>query len=175
MLKALKKVCERLESGNLEYMVSGSLAVNAYTTPRMTRDIDLVISLQEEDVDHFVQLFAEDFYCDADEITKEVAKRGMFNLIDGQSGITIDFIVKKGSEYRNVEFKRRQRSTVYGFEISVVTAEDLIISKLDWIQVYQSDRQIADIENLLEDPSVDREYIKSWVEKLRLNTFDISL
>jgi hypothetical protein len=175
MLGALKKVCELLESENLEYMVSGSLAVNTYTTPRMTRDIDLVISLKEEDVERFVNLFKDGYYCDADEIKREVGRRGMFNLIENASGATIDFIIKKASDFRNLEFERKQLTTVYGFPMWVVTAEDLLLSKLDWIQVYQSDRQISDITNLLDDNSLDLDYIRFWVEKLRLKTFDLPL
>jgi hypothetical protein len=175
MLQALKKVCELLESENLEYMVSGSLAVNTYTTPRMTRDIDMVIALKEEDVERFVNLFKEGYYCDADEIKREVGRRGMFNLIENASGATIDFIIKKGSDFRNLEFERKQLTTVYGFPMWVVTAEDLLLSKLDWIQVYQSDRQISDITNLLDDNSLDLDYIRFWVEKLGLKTFDLPI
>jgi hypothetical protein len=175
MLDVLKRVCGKLESEELEYMVSGSLAVNAYTTPRMTRDIDVVVALKKENVERFVQIFKDDFYCDPDEIKKEVSRKGMFNLIDNQSGATIDFIVKKDSEYRNLEFGRKQRSNVYGFEIWVVTAEDLVLSKLEWIQVYQSDRQIGDIQHLLDDNALDIPYIRKWIEKLRLKTFDLPL
>lgn len=42
-LEVLKIVIKRLESANIHYMVSGSVAANFYTTPRMTRDIDIVI------------------------------------------------------------------------------------------------------------------------------------
>lgn len=156
-------------------MVSGSLAVNVYTTPRMTRDIDLVISLKEEDVPRFLELFAGRFYCDADDIRREVRKRGMFNLIDNHTGVTIDFIVKKENEYRNNEFDRRTDTLTYGFSMKVVTAEDLLLSKLDWIQVLQSDRQIGDILNLLDDNTLDLDYIRYWIEKLRLNKFDLPL
>jgi hypothetical protein len=34
---------KKLESADIPYMVSGSIAANFYTTPRMTRDIDIVI------------------------------------------------------------------------------------------------------------------------------------
>ncbi len=175
MLGALKKVCELLESENLEYMVSGSLAVNTYTTPRMTRDIDMVISLKEEDVERFVNLFKDGYYCDADEIKREVGRRGMFNLIDNASFTTIDFIVKRESEYRTLEFARRQRTDLYGFGMWVVTTEDLILSKLEWIQTIQSDRQIGDIINLLQSKNLDLAYLTFWIQKLRLKTFDLPL
>lgn len=156
-------------------MVSGSLAVNVYTTPRMTRDIDLIIAMKEEDVSRFLELFADRFYCDADDIRREVGRRGMFNLIDNHSGVTIDFIVKKETEFRDNEFARRADTLTYGFPMKVVTAEDLLLSKLDWIQVLRSDRQIGDILNLLDDNELDMDYIRFWIEKLKLKKFELPL
>ena len=173
MLNSLKKVCQKLETAHIPYMISGSLAVNAYTTPRMTRDIDIIISLKEEDVIGFLKAFETGFYQNELEIKQEVRRKGMFNLIDLESMTTIDFILKKDSAYRNLEFERRQKTTIYGFEIWIVAVEDLILSKLDWIQVYQSDRQLLDITNLLEVPNLDKKYLQHWIETLSLKTYDI--
>jgi hypothetical protein len=41
-----------------------------------------------------------------------------------------------------------------------VTIEDLIISKLEWIQVLQSEKQVGDIKALLENPELDMAYLK---------------
>ena len=43
ILELLEEVCNKLEEINIPYMLSGSLAMNVYTVPRMTRDIDIVI------------------------------------------------------------------------------------------------------------------------------------
>ena len=48
-LEILKSVTAKLDSARIPYMVTGSMAVNYYATPRMTRDIDLVVELSEED------------------------------------------------------------------------------------------------------------------------------
>lgn len=47
-------------------MVTGSMAANFYTVPRMTRDIDLVIELSEPDVDPVTRLFQLEYYIDRD-------------------------------------------------------------------------------------------------------------
>ena len=41
-LYVLKIVVGRLEAAGIPYMVTGSIAANFYTVPRMTRDIDIV-------------------------------------------------------------------------------------------------------------------------------------
>lgn len=46
----LKSVMSRLEAAGIPYMLTGSMAANFYATPRMTRDIDVVIELREAEV-----------------------------------------------------------------------------------------------------------------------------
>jgi hypothetical protein len=63
VLKLVERICNSLERKKISYMVSGGLAMNAYTVPRMTRDIDIVIELGLKDVDDFLEIFEHGFYC----------------------------------------------------------------------------------------------------------------
>ncbi|MEA3226837.1 MAG: hypothetical protein U9Q07_12880, partial [Planctomycetota bacterium] len=72
-LEVLKTVANSLEEVGINYMVSGSIAANYYTIPRMTRDIDIVIELEQEGIDKFVGLFEGDFYVDREMIANEVS------------------------------------------------------------------------------------------------------
>ncbi|MGF1532867.1 MAG: DUF6036 family nucleotidyltransferase [Bernardetiaceae bacterium] len=173
MIQLLEYITNTLESLELPYMLSGSIAMNTYTTPRMTRDIDIIIHLESQDVDKFVAAFEQDFYCYKPGIVEEVARRGMFNLIDNRTSYKVDFIVRKDSEYRIEEFSRKQRTNVFGFDTYVVSLEDLIISKFIWIQVLQSDQQKEDIRNLLESEKINTEYLIYWIKKLNLQTFNL--
>ena len=83
------------------------------------------------------------------------------NVIDLETGLKIDFIVKKDTEYRKYEFKRRKITKIYDFNVWIVAPEDLTISKLEWIQQLKSDKQITDIKNLLAIPDIDKKYIDS--------------
>lgn len=154
-------------------MISGSLALNVYCVPKMTLDIDIVIELDPDDVSNFLEIFEKDFYADEKTISQEIRRKGMFNVIDHRTGFKIDFIIRKDTEYRKLEFSRRTRKLVDDVPVWMVSTEDLIISKIDWIQQLQSDRQINDIKMLLTLPEIDREYIFSWCEKLKLDTFNL--
>ena len=173
MFKLLKKVSEALEANNISYMLSGSLAMSTYAVPRMTRDIDIVINLKLADVEKFSDIFNEGYYIYKEGIPEEINRRGMFNVIDFESGEKIDFIVRKNTEFHLNEFERRQQVAVFGFSVWVVSLEDLIISKLNWIQQIQSDTQMNDIRNLLENQDLNEEYLKMWIRKLNLNTFNL--
>ncbi len=96
----------------------------------------------------------------------------MFNVIDFKSGFKVDFIIKKESEYRKLEFSRKQKKRIGGKEVWVVSSEDLVISKIEWIQLLQSPKQINDIENLLDNKEIDKNYILKWCNTLKLNTFN---
>ncbi|MDZ4844619.1 MAG: hypothetical protein SH857_03615 [Chitinophagales bacterium] len=173
ILSLLQFFSTELDRKGISYMVSRGVALNTYTTPRMTRDIDVVIALRETEIESFLQIFNKGFYVSKESVKVEVKRKDMFNVIDQATGYKIDFIVKKDSEYRAAEFSRRKRSTVFGFETWLVTPEDLIISKLVWIQELYSDRQMDDIKNLLKNPDVDTEYIKHWCGMLGINTFQV--
>ena len=45
-LDVLRDVSRRLETAGIKFMLTGSVAMNYYAQPRMTRDIDLVVALE---------------------------------------------------------------------------------------------------------------------------------
>ncbi len=173
IFRLLQKVTKSLEKAGIPYMLSGSIALNRYTVPRMTLDIDIVIELNAGNLEKFLGLFPDEFYMNTDTVRQETQRSGMFNIIDFESGLKIDFIVRKNTEYRIHEFKRRKKEKIEDIEVWMVSPEDLVISKLEWIQELESDKQMTDIRNLLSTPEIDKEYILYWCKKLHLNTFDL--
>ncbi len=174
MLKFLQSICQKLETKQIDYMLSGSLALNAYTVPRMTRDIDIVIALRPEQLQDFLSLFSEtDTYFSKPAIQSALEQPGMFNIIDFETGYKVDFIVLKSEPFRQKEFSRRQRSESFGFLTWIVSPEDLILSKLIWIQTLSSDRQQEDLKHLLAIKPLDHEYIHDWIIRLNLQTFGL--
>lgn len=80
------------------------------------------------------------------------------------------------TEYARTAFGRRVCDVEnFGTPVWVITAEDLIISKIRWIQDLYSDRQIADVLQILNNPNLDIGYIKQWIRDLKLNTYQLTL
>lgn len=168
-LEVLKIVVKRLESAGIPYMVTGSIAANFYTTPRMTRDIDIVIEVEESDVEKLFALFSNDFYVDKDSIRNAVRNKRMFNVIHNEEIIKIDFVIRKDTEYRKIEFERKRGIVFEGLKVYIASPEDLILSKLYWAKESLSEMQIRDVINLLKVvPALDRGYIQKWVKELGL-------
>ena len=174
MLSFFQKITDVLDQCQIPYMLSGSIALGIYTVPRMTRDIDFVIHLEAKNLDLFVDSFKEGFYCDRDGIKDAMfGPVKMFNIIDHESGYKADFVVLKDVPYRQEEFSRRVNVSYIGKTIYVVSPEDLLISKLIWIQEYQSPLQIEDIKSLVAIDTLDWGYISKWIKQLKLRTFNL--
>ena len=93
--------------------------------------------------------------------------------MNNKSGSKIEFIIKKEHEYRDEEFNRKQRRSVLGSEAWVVAKEDLILSKLIWIQQIESEIQLNDLKALLRDENLDKKYLSEWSSRLKLKTFGL--
>jgi hypothetical protein len=113
-LEVLKTVARRLDEARIGYMLTGSIALNYYALPRMTRDIGVVVELGPDAAARLIQLFETDFYVDPDAVRRAIATCGMFNVIHDRFVVKVDFVVRKDSEYRREEFARRRRVEVEG-------------------------------------------------------------
>ncbi|MGH7263495.1 MAG: nucleotidyl transferase AbiEii/AbiGii toxin family protein [Candidatus Rokuibacteriota bacterium] len=168
-LEVLTTVGRRLDALGVPYMITGSMAVNYYAVPRMTRDIDIVVELSGREAERLCQAFQDDFYVDRDAVRRAIDERGLFNLIHVASVVKVDFVVRKDSDYRRQEFARRRRIRVEDEELTLVTPEDLIISKLDWARHSHSELQLADVRNVLASvPNLDEAYLAHWTGRLGL-------
>lgn len=169
-IKVLKIVVKRLESARIPYMITGSIAANFYTTPRMTRDIDIVIEVEEKDAETLFSLFSSDFYVDKNSIRNAIHNKQIFNIIHREGIVKVDFIIRKDTNYRNLEFKNRRSIVFEGQKIFIASPEDLILSKLFWARESLSEMQIRDVNNLFKTiHNLDRGYIEKWVHELELD------
>ena len=173
MFDFLKKIISFFNDAGIEYMLSGSVALSVYTLPRATRDFDFVVHLNQKDIVSLTDHFKEGYYCDMDAVQEAVQNQSIFNIIDHASGFKADFVVLKNEPFRKTEFSRRTKIDFYGMPIYFVTPEDLLLSKLIWIQDIQSNIQLEDIRNLSQLDNLDLRYIHSWVRSLKLNTFSL--
>ncbi len=170
-LEVLHIVIARLDAAGVPYMLSGSTALGAYATPRMTRDLDLVVHVEPNDADRLVRAFAEDFYCDADAVRRAVTARGMVNVIHLAHVVKVDLIVRKDTPYRRLEFERRRQLLIDGRQMCVVSPEDLVLSKLHWAKQGGSAVQIEDVTDVIRSvPDLDWAYLDLWAGELTVTS-----
>jgi hypothetical protein len=167
-LKVIEDVSRKLIRWNIPFMLTGSIAMNFYVEPRMTRDIDIVANLQKENIKEIVKMFEEDYYIDKLAVEIAIESNKMFNIIHNETVTKVDFVIRKNTEYRLLEFERRKSINLFDIPTFIVSIEDLIVSKLYWMKDSASNIQKKDISLLLSS-QYDKEYVNHWTSKLGLS------
>ena len=167
-IDVVRDISRRFEQAGIPYMLTGSMAMNYYAQPRMTRDIDVVIAIGPEDIGRVAALFRPDYYVSEENIRESVARESIFNLIHQESVIKVDCIIRKRTQYRRMEFDRRKRISILDFNTFIANKEDLIISKLAWAKDSHSEIQLGDVRNLLAT-GYDAAYLQHWTRELGLD------
>lgn len=169
--EVLRKVVEKLRDLDIEYMLSGSVAMNFYGQPRMTRHIDIIISIKETQIRRFIDAFKEEFYIESEMVLKEVSGKGMFNVILNDYTVKVDFILRKDTKYDINAFERRRLVNVGDFEICLISPEDLVPNKLLWAREGNSEIQKRDVKNILMiTDDLDFNYLRDWSKRLSVDS-----
>jgi hypothetical protein len=167
----LALIARSLRAADIPFMLTGSLAAAYYGAPRATQDVDLVIESQPDSLRQLVDgLRSAGLYVDLDAALEALRSGGHFNAIDPSTGWKADLIIRKARPFSKSEFGRRQHRELFGTDVAFATLEDLIIAKLEWSELGDSELQRRDIRELLEmsGESLDQEYLERWIESLNL-------
>ncbi len=165
----LKLVASRLNAVGIPYMVSGSMALNFYATPRMTRDIDIVVEIQPNRIESLFHAFRVDFYIDDEMIRNAIQHEIPFNIVHLSSITKVDLIPRNQTAFQQSSFQRVKFLPFEGDKIAVISPEDLILSKLIWAKDSLSEFQLRDVKTLLDITGLDMAYIAQWVSRLGLD------
>jgi hypothetical protein len=164
-----KRVTHALDRAGVPYMLTGSFASSFHGAPRATHDIDIVVELVGASLKRLLEAFPDtEYYVSEDAGRDAIARQSQFNVVDFASGWKIDLIVRKRRPFSVEEFRRRQRVEFLGLSVFMATAEDVILAKLEWAKLGESERQLRDVENIVAgcNHPLDVDYIRTWVEQL---------
>lgn len=175
----VRQVITALDAAGVEYMIGGALAVWVWGEPRMTLDVDIVVSIPLEAIGA---------------LSRELKQRGMLvpeemifntileeradlaiNAIHPFSGLKAElFPLREGDELRRSAFEHR-RKVFIGEEIGEVyvhAPEDLILYKLWYFSLSQQSKHARDIVSVLrsQEGKLDLDYIRSWVGRMNLTS-----
>ena len=166
--ETLGLVADALANAGIEHMVAGSVASTIHGEPRATQDIDIVIDPPTAAaMERFVEtLDTQRFY--VGDHRAAYAARGMFNVIDKTNGWKVDLIVKHDRPFSHAEFERRQPATIEGVASAAATPEDIILSKLEWMRLGESERQRNDVRAIVRasGETLDRAYLQRLAKHL---------
>lgn len=163
----------RLEAIGAPYMVTGATAAIIYGQPRVTNDLDVVLSLDDSARAGLLRAFSdEEFYLPPESVIQaEQARfqRGHFNLIHLDSGYKAD-IYLAGSDPLHAWAMplRRRLQWSGGLHIAVAPPEYVVLRKLEYYREGRSAKHPADIRAIREVTGVDEAALAPWLAHMGL-------
>jgi hypothetical protein len=133
-----------------------------------------VIQLSFQQAKLFANSFGAEYYVHLESIQEALQAGGHFNIIQSEAGVKVDFYVLGQDEFSREEFKRKRKEAFDEKRYAVFASpEDIIIKKLQWFKMGESQKHLEDIKGMLRISAdkLDLNYIKKWTIKLDL--FDI--
>jgi len=172
LFELLQKVVEAFERLQIQYLVTGAIASVAYGEPRLTNDIDIVAAIKEEHVSCLLEAFpSHDFYVSEEAMTNAIQHQGQFNIIHSSSGLKVDVIIRKDTEFNCSRFSRIRRiQPAESYQANFSSPEDVIIKKMEYYRESGSEKHLRDITGIMKISRdiLDYSYIGEWVKRMDL-------
>ncbi len=174
--KLLKKISQLLNKLEVDYFVTGGFAVSVWGRPRATFDIDILVKMEGVNITVFVdrlKKISEENYIDEDMVREEVNRKREFNFIDSNTGVKVDFFVLGESEWSKKKMERKVVKNIGGTDINFISPEDLVLSKLKWYELTESDRHLRDARSVLKisKDKINKKYLNFWAKKMELSSY----
>ena len=173
----LSRIASTLNKHSLPYMIIGGQAVLLYGEPRLTRDIDITLGVDTDQLGKLLAVIKElSLKPLPEDITSFVSRTMVLPAIDEDSGIRVDFIFSF-TPYETEAIKRTRKINILGSEVCFASPEDVIIHKIFAGRA----RDLEDVRIIvLKNPGIDVPYIRNWLkefdaasdDKKFLNAFD---
>jgi hypothetical protein len=166
-----KKLRVALETAGVPYFVTGSFVSSTHGVPRSTNDIDILIAPTPDQLGALMDQFSDpEYYSDREDAFDALQHRSQFNVIDNTSLWKVDFILSKDSAFDRARFARRQVTEIAGVDVYAATPEDVVIAKLLWSKLGESERRLEDAAGVIhmQGETFDTAYVEMWVHALEL-------
>lgn len=161
----------RLNASGVAYMLTGSMASNAWGIPRTTHDLDFVVQLPPSHIPKLMAAFADpDYHLDEVAVRAASEPPHQFNAIHVPSALKADFWLLRPVPFEREMFARRLQDAWFGESLWLATAEDVILHKLYWNCLTPSDRQLSDVAGIVyvQRGNLDEIYLRRWASELGL-------
>jgi len=148
-----------LNSNDVEYLLIGGWAVSIYGNPRLTKDIDFLISSKDENIDKLKKALEE---FGAPPIDIEGFKKDKDSFLRmGVSPIQIDVLKEASGIIMEECYKRKNIINIDNIKINIISINDLIINK----RTAGRDQDIADANKLEKLMKVNKNEFISLIQK----------
>lgn len=179
LVDVLRATVEALENAGISYAVTGSVAGSIHGEPIQSLDVEIVLRMTPEQARQVATTLPQRFFRSAEHLEKIARKGGIANLIDTDSSLKVDLSVLPVGEFYDSVLSRRALLN-YGPDAPcfyTVTAEDIILMKLDWRRDSKSQKQWDNALGVVrvQGARLDWKYLFEYARKLELEEDLIAL
>lgn len=164
----------------IPYLIGGGVASTVHGEFRTTRDVDLIVRLKRVHAAQFAAALARHFTLNPPDIVDALARvpalaadrtqRATFAAYDRATGYQLDVFCASDSPFDRAQFERAITLDVpeVGGTLIIASAEDTILTKLEWYAITPSDRQWDDVQAILrvQGEALDMRYLDTWATQL---------
>ena len=156
----------------IPYLITGGVASVIYGEPRFTRDIDLVVRLEARDASRFAEGWTEsEFYVPPIEVIAEESRRpahGHFNISHHETALRADVYLSANDPLSRWALEHPVHRRIDHDDVLVAPIEAVVVSKLRYYQMGNSDRHLRDIRTMLRISGdiVNLPELERWVARL---------
>lgn len=158
LMNYYKEIFSALEKDDIKYLIVGGVAVNLYGYTRFTGDIDILLSLTEENLQKLDEVMKKLGYVERLPVSVfDLADQDKLNLYINEKNLkaytyfsdqglrlSLDIIVNESKEFDSF-YDRSNVVEAWELELPVVALDDLIDMKKDAAR----DKDLLDLEALL--------------------------
>lgn len=169
----LKYAASKLLQLRIPYAVVGSFASSLWGESRFTQDIDIVVDLKLGHVPQICAAFPDpEFYVSPSAVREAIERSSQFNVINPSSGNKLDFMISGRTAWQQGQLTRSKQAPIFpDLSVSVAAPEDVILGKLIYYRVGESEKHLRDIAGILDQsgPLIDWTYLDQQAKLLSVD------
>lgn len=160
---------KKFSQNNIPFLLTGGLATGYYGFPRATHDIDFIVEVGESSLENLGRILGhlgKDFMFDPEQLLYVEAPT-LVTAYHFPSTMKIDFWIIKKKNFVD-QWKRRKQKQVLGQPVTLVSPEDLILTKLAWSKEVFSERHMRDCIGIwhVQKGRLDKKYLTRRAKEL---------
>lgn len=165
--QALVEVIDVLNELQVQYMVVGAFSSNYHGVGRSTKDIDLVISLEENNLKDITKKLSNNFQLDPQARFETITATNKFVYCHRDSPFEVEMFLLSDDEFDQSRFRRRQQVDLLGRRAYLPTAEDVVVMKLRWAMSRSGLKDSEDVRGVIavSGNRMDWDYVYSWADR----------
>ena len=167
--KFVEQLIDAIDRAGLPYMLVGSFASNVFGITRSTKDADVVVEFAGRKISDITRNLGAGYKLDPQMRFESVTGTSRFIIEVVGSPFLLEIFKLSEDPHDRERFARRMRqfSPEIGRDVFLLTAEDVIITKLRWSVALNRNKDRDDARDVMavQGDALDWPYIYGWCDR----------